>query len=132
MFQASVNPRAARVSFKAWAPKAPLTTEQLERNGQKITSLLLTRGKSRYDAAVKWKQETPEPDLAGYVIMIRKSTAPWWEREIFVGNVSEYTLPEVSIDELVFGVKAIDKEGNESMVAAYGLPPRRYTTIESY
>jgi len=116
----------------AWAPKAPLTSEQVERNGQKINSLLLTRGKTRYDALVKWKQESAEPDLAGYVILSRKTTSPYWEREIFVGNVTEYTLPEVSIDELVFGIKAIDKDGNESLVAPYVQTPRAKRTIQTY
>ncbi len=93
---------------------------------------MLTRGQSRYDALLKWKQQNPEPDLAGYVVMMRKSTAPYWEREIFVGNVSEYSMPEVSIDEVVFGVKAIDKEGNESLVSPYVAAPRAKRKIETY
>ena len=32
-------------------------------------------------------------------------------------------MPGVSIDELVFGVKAIDKEGNESLVSAVRAAP---------
>jgi Peptidase family M28 len=116
----------------AWAPKSPITVEEVERNGRKVPSLLLTRGKNRYDAALKWKQESPEPDLAGYVIMMRKTTAPYWEREIFVGNVTEYNMPDVSIDELVFGVKAIDKEGNESLTTAYVQGPRTKRKIETY
>jgi len=116
----------------AWAPKMPLTSEQVERDGRKVTNLLLTRGKSRYDAALKWKQENPEADLAGYVIVMRKTTAPDWEREIYVGNVTEYTLPEVSIDELVFGVKAIDRDGNESLVSPYVQAPRQKRTIQTY
>ncbi len=113
----------------AWAPKAPLTSEQVERNGQKITTLLLTRGKSRYDANLKWKQENPEPDLAGYVVVMRKSTAPYWEREINVGNVNEFVMPNFSIDEVVFGIKAIDKDGNESLVAPYVQAPRAQRQI---
>lgn len=116
----------------AWAPKSPLTMEEVERNGRKVPTLMLTRGKSRYDAALKWKQESPEPDLAGYVIMMRKTTAPYWDREIFVGNVSEYTLPNVSIDELVFGIKAIDKDGNESLTTPYVQPARQKRKIETY
>jgi len=116
----------------AWAPKSPLTTEEVERNGRKVPSLMLTRGKTRYDALLKWKQENPEADLSGYVIMMRRTTAPYWEREIFVGNVSEYTLPAVSIDELVFGVKAIDKEGNESLTSPYVQAPRQKRKIEIY
>lgn len=116
----------------AWAPKMPVTSEEVERNGRKTTSLLLTRGKSRYDAMLKWKQENPEADLAGYVIVMRKTTSPDWEREIYVGNVNEFTLPEVSIDEVVFGVKAIDKEGNESLVSPYVQAPRTKRVIQTY
>lgn len=116
----------------AWAPKSPLTTETVERNGRKMTNLLLTRGKSRYDAALKWKQENPEPDLAGFVIMMRHTTAPYWEREMYVGNVSEYTLPNVSIDDLVFGIKAVDKDGNESLTSPYVQPARQKRKIDTY
>jgi hypothetical protein len=116
----------------AWAPKSPLTTEEVERNGRKVPNLLLTRGKSRYDALLKWKQENPEADLAGYVIMMRRTTAPYWEREIFVGNVTEYNMPDLSIDELVFGVKAIDKEGNESLTTPYVQAARTKRKIETY
>lgn len=116
----------------AWAPKSPQTTEQVERNGQKVTSLLLTRGQSRYDALLKWKNPNPEADLAGYVVLIRKTTAPFWEREVYVGNVNEYLMPNVSIDEIVLGVKAIDKDGNESLTSAYVQPPRVKRTIAIY
>ncbi len=116
----------------AWAPKSPLTTEEVERNGRKVPNLMLTRGRNRYDAMLKWKQENPEADLAGYVIMMRRTTAPYWEREIFVGNVTEYTMPDLSIDELVFGVKAIDKEGNESLTSPYVQGPRQKRKIEIY
>jgi hypothetical protein len=57
---------------------------------------------------------------------------PYWEHEVFVGNVTEYTLPDVSIDDLVFGVKAIDKDGNESLVTPYVQAPRTKRKIEVY
>lgn len=122
----------AAAASLAWAPKAPIISEQTDRNGQKVTTLFLTRGKSRYDAALKWKQENPEADLAGYVVMYRATTSPYWEHEIFVGKVTEYMLPDVSIDDLVFGVKAIDKDGNESLVSAYVQAPRVKRKIEVY
>lgn len=122
----------AAAASLAWAPKPPVTSEITERNGQKVTTLFLTRGKSRYDAALKWKQENPEADLAGYVVMYRSTTAPYWDHEIFVGKVNEYTLPDVSIDDLVFGVKAIDKDGNESLVSPYVQAPRAKRKIEVY
>jgi hypothetical protein len=54
---------------------------------------------------------------------MRSTTSAYWEREIYVGNVTEYTLPGVSIDDIVIGVKAIDKDGNASMVSAYDQAP---------
>ena len=46
--------------------------------------------------------------------------------------MTEYTIPDVSIDELVFGVKAIDKDGNESLVSPYVQAPRQKRKIEIY
>jgi hypothetical protein len=122
----------AAAASLAWAPKAPVTAEVTERNGQKVTTLMLTRGKTRYDAALKWKDENPAADLAGYVVLWRATTAPYWEHEVFVGKVTEYTFPDVSIDDLVFGVKAIDKDGNESLVSPYVQVPRVKRKIEVY
>lgn len=127
-----IRVNAAIAASLAWAPKAPATTELIERNGRKTQTAMIGRGKTRYDAALRWKQETPEPDLAGFVVLVRSTTAPFWEHEIFVGNVSEYMLPDVSIDELVFGVKSVDKEGNESLVSPYVQAPRPKSTIEVY
>ena len=84
----------------------------------------LTRGKG-YDAVARWTMPNPEPDLAGYAILIRDTTAPLWQREIYVGNVTEYTLPDMSIDDVVIGVRAIDKDGNPSLVSAYVMAPTR-------
>ncbi len=83
----------------------------------------LARGKGGYDAALHWANPNPEADLAGYAIVIRDTTSPVWQREIYVGNVTEYTLPDVSIDDIVIGVKAIDKDGNQSLVSVYDQAP---------
>jgi len=89
----------------------------------------LTRGPSGYDAALRWAMPNPEPDLAGYAVVIRDTTSPVWQREIYVGNVTQYTIPDLSIDDVVIGVKAIDKDGNQSLVSAYDLPaPRNLET----
>jgi putative aminopeptidase FrvX len=82
---------------------------------------LLSRGKSGYDAVLRWLPNT-EPDLAGYAVMMRSTTSPVWERETWVGNVTSYTLPDVSIDDVVIGVKAIDHDGNQSVVSPYREP----------
>ncbi|MDR3703597.1 MAG: M20/M25/M40 family metallo-hydrolase [Candidatus Sulfopaludibacter sp.] len=83
----------------------------------------LSRGTSGYDAALRWAMPDPEPDIAGYAVVIRPTTSALWEREIYVGNVTEYTLPDLSIDDVVIGVKAIDKDGNQSLVSAYEQAP---------
>lgn len=83
----------------------------------------LSRG-GGYDAVLRWEHSDPEPDLAGFVVVVRSTTSPDWEREIWAGNVKEFTLKNTSIDQLVFGVKAVDKEGHESPVSAYVLAPR--------
>jgi len=82
---------------------------------------MLTRGKSGYDAVLYWRPNN-EPDLAGYAILLRSTTSPVWEREIWVGNVTTYTLPDVSIDDVVIGVKAVDGDGNQSVVSCYTEP----------
>ncbi|MBL0157712.1 MAG: M20/M25/M40 family metallo-hydrolase [Bryobacterales bacterium] len=86
------------------------------------------RGTSRYDAAMKWKLPEAEPDLAGYLVLLRSTTAPYWEREIFVGQREEYTLKNVSIDEVVLGVRAVDVDGVAGLVSTAAGPGRRVPT----
>jgi hypothetical protein len=83
----------------------------------------LSRGEG-YDAVLRWEYPDPEPDLAGFIVVVRSTTAPDWEREIWAGNVKEFTLKNTSIDQVVFGVKSVDKDGHESPVSAYVLAPR--------
>ena len=90
--------------------------------GRRPTGPGLSRGPSGYDAALRWAASS-EPDLAGYAVVIRATTAPTWEREIYVGNVTEFLIPNLSIDDVVIGVKAVDKDGNPSLVSAYEQGP---------
>jgi len=48
-----------------------------------------------------------------------------------VGKVEEYSFPDVSIDNVVFGVKAVDHDGNESLVAPYVAMSRSKLEIEA-
>jgi hypothetical protein len=45
------------------------------------------------DTQVEWQPNT-EPDLAGYEIVYRDTTAPDWQHVIPVGNVTSYTVKE--------------------------------------
>ena len=58
----------------------------------------------------------PEPDLAGYRVVLRETTSADWTREIDVGNVTSVTL-DISKDNVQFGVRAVDARGNLSPVA---------------
>jgi hypothetical protein len=81
------------------------------------------------DAVLKWSASDAE-DLAGYSVVVRPTTAPYWDHEIFVGNVTQYTLSGVNIDNVILGVKAIDRDGNESPVSAYVALPFPRPSIE--
>jgi hypothetical protein len=115
--------RGGRGGANAGAAATPAPTLTPEEQQQRRTAAAnrpgLSRGKSGYDAALRWANPNPEADLAGYAVVIRDTTSPVWQREIYVGNVTEYTIPDFSIDDVVIGVKAIDKDGNQSLVSVY-------------
>jgi len=75
------------------------------------------------DSTLKW-EANQEPDLAGYEIVWRDTTAPEWTNSRFVGNVLTCTLKGMSKDNYFFGVRAVDKEGNRSP-ASYPHPAAR-------
>jgi hypothetical protein len=121
----------AALASLALAPPVPETTrEVLTGSAKGRRTPTVSRGKSRYDAVLRWK-DAPASDLAGYAIVMRSSTAPFWEQQTFVGKVTEYTLPGLSIDDIVFGVKAIDNEGHESLVAPWIATPYVLRKIET-
>jgi Peptidase family M28 len=74
------------------------------------------------DTTLRWKPN-PEPDVAGYRIVWRSTTAADWEHSRDVGNVTRESLVGISKDDFQFGVQAYDRDGNLS-VAAYPRPYR--------
>jgi hypothetical protein len=76
------------------------------------------------DTELKWDANS-EPDLAGYEIVWRDTSAAVWTNSRAIGNVTSYTLKGMSKDNYFFGVRAVDKQGNRSP-ATYPRPaPRR-------
>jgi hypothetical protein len=73
--------KAAVAACLALAPRSPVTTTETNRDGQRRTSATVTRGRSQYDALLRWKDQDPAPDLAGYTVVARSTTAPFWERK---------------------------------------------------
>ncbi|HWP36737.1 MAG TPA: M20/M25/M40 family metallo-hydrolase, partial [Gemmatimonadales bacterium] len=111
---------AAAVAVIGLAPPQPVV---LGRAGP-----MLDRGESGYDARLRWQAS---PGAAGYRIFWREAWQPDWEHELLVGNVTEFTLPHISIDDYVFGVAAVGPGGHESVVSPYVRPPRTNTPVET-
>ena len=99
--------------------------------GRRPPTPMITRGQSGYDALLQWRAAGLDANIKGYTVVIRGTTSPYWEQEIYVGKVTQYLIKDVSIDDLKFGVKAIGMDGGESMVSPYLYPPRVKTEIET-
>jgi len=67
------------------------------------------------DTDLKW-EANKEPDIAGYEIVWRDTTAAVWTNSKAVGNVTSFTMKGMSKDNYFFGVRAVDKDGNRSVV----------------
>ena len=93
---------AASLAALALAPSRP--------TGVTILSQRLSN-----DTELKWDANT-EPDLAGYEIVWRDTTAAVWTNSKAVGNVTGFAMKGMSKDNYFFGVRAIDKDGNRSPV----------------
>ena len=99
---------AASLASLALAPAAP----------QKVQ---VRTSKLDNDSELLW-QANGEPDLAGYRIVWRDTTSPHWQGSQYVGKVTG-TIVKLSKDNVIFGVQAIDKDGNASP-ASYPTPVR--------
>ena len=86
----------------AWAPPAPANVQ--------------IGGAVRPSTTLAWDPVT-HPDLVGYRIYWRDTTAPQWEHSRFVGLVDQFTLENLVIDNYLFGVAAVSATGTESVVA---------------
>jgi hypothetical protein len=100
--------RVARVNGAALAALA--RAPSVPANARVITTLLTN------DTELAWNAN-PEPDIAGYEIVYRETSEALWTHSIPVGNVTTFTVPNLSKDNYFFGVRAVDKEGHRSPVA---------------
>ena len=111
---------AAGVASLALAPPAPKVTN--DRGGN-----MLSRDPSGYDATMRWNAS---PGAVAYKIHWRDTWTNDWEHSQTIGNVTQFTMKNVNIDDFVFGVSAIGADGQESVVSAYVSPVRAGTTIK--
>ena len=64
---------------------------------------------------LKWDISNDE-NIIGYKIYWRDTTSPQWQYSRFVGNISDYTLKNIVIDNYLFGVASVGKNGAESLI----------------
>ena len=102
--------RVARVNAAAlWSlAQAPGTPRNVVIDTTQLTN----------ETTLRW-QLGSEPDLAGYEVVWRETTAPDWTHSLAVGKVATVTI-DLSKDNVFFGVRAIDARGHRSPAA----PPR--------
>jgi Zn-dependent M28 family amino/carboxypeptidase len=91
---------AAAVASLALAPAPP-------RNVQIVTKNL------EYSTQLRWNKN-PEPAIAGYYVRYRETVSPFWQHQIFTKDTT-ITL-NVSKDDYLFGVQAVDNDGNPSNI----------------
>ena len=86
---------------------------------------MIGRQPSGYDANLRW---LPAPGAIGYRVYRRTPWAQSWESSQDVGNVTQFVVTGMSIDDWVFGVAAVGPGGHESLISAY--VPRSRTDSE--
>jgi len=96
---------AAVLAALAWAPAPPQSVR--------------ISGAVRPSTTLQW-EPSPAPNVAGYKIYWRLTTAPQWTDWVWVGNTTSHTLENVVIDNYLFGVAAVGADGNESVVVFPG------------
>lgn len=99
---------AVSLASMAWAPGPPSNVE--------------IKGAVKPSTTLSW---APAPDsekelIEGYRIYWRYTDQPQWQFSRYVGNVTEFTLENVVIDNYFFGVASVAKNGLESPVVFPG------------
>ena len=96
----------------AWAPAAP--------------DFVMIGGAVRPSTRLKWDPIAEDSNLLGYKVYWRDTTSPTWQYSRFVGKQTDVTLKNIIIDNYLFGVSSVAKDGNESIVVyPKTLIPRR-------
>ena len=99
---------AVSLAGMAWAPSPPA----------KVT----IKGAVQPSTSLSWAalEKSQNKQLAGYKIYWRYTDSPQWQYSKFIGDVTQYTLENVVIDNYFFGVASVSKEGFESPVVFPG------------
>ena len=96
---------AISLASMAWAPTPP--------------SGVTIKGQVSADTRLNWNNEDDDT-IAGYRVFWRLTTEPEWTHSRYVGDVNEFTLKNMVIDNYLYGVAAVGKNGNSSPVVFPG------------
>ncbi|MFI7546893.1 M20/M25/M40 family metallo-hydrolase [Actinoplanes sp. NPDC049599] len=80
------------------------------------TGVVIDTTRLTNETTLRWQRGT-SADLAGYEVVWRETTAPDWTNVLAVGDVTAVTI-DLSKDNVFFGVRAVDRDGHRSPVAA--------------
>ena len=90
---------AISLASLAWAPPSPKS--------------VAIGGIVEPSVKLKWDKVN---GAAGYKIYWRDTTFPTWDHSRYVGDVSEFTLKGIVIDNFYFGIASVSNDGFESVV----------------
>ena len=90
----------------AWAPEPP--------RGVSI------KGAVQPSATLSWNRGS-DKNRAGYKVYWRSTTAPQWQQWRWIGQADDYTFTHLVIDNYLFGVATVNKDGHESAVVFPGM-----------
>ncbi len=71
-----------------------------------------------HDTLLTFQNLSPNSDLAAYKILVRETTAPFWQKQIVFTNrepLIECTLRNITLDNYFFAISTVDRDGNESI-----------------
>jgi hypothetical protein len=99
---------AVTMAAMAWAPPPPAQTE--------------ISGAVKASTTLKWQRPAGSmaKNLAGYRVHWRLTTEPTWTHSQYIGDVTEFELKNIVIDNYFFGVSSVAKDGFESPVVFPG------------
>ena len=92
---------AINLASLAWAPPAP---EKVE-----IGGIVEPSAKLRWD-------KSPDSNAVGFKVYWRETTSPVWQFSRYVGDVENFLLEGIVIDNFFFGVAAVGENGHESVI----------------
>ena len=92
---------AINLASLGWSPKEPKNVK--------------IGGAVKPSTKLKW-EKPKNSKILGYKIYWRETTSPYWENSRFIGNINQFTLKGIVIDNYLFGVSSVGNNNQESVI----------------